>query len=48
MRNEKEIFEMIDKANETNGNIEGATYEDGVKIALEWVLGGKEEPIEGE
>ncbi len=48
-RTEKEIYELIDQANERieNGDLyTGMSYEDGVKDALEWILGGEDRPLE--
>jgi hypothetical protein len=42
MRNDKEIYAEIDKANNNIENGEGfygMSYEDGVKAALEWISG---------
>ena len=43
IREEKEIYQQIYEANnyiiQGNSKYPGLTYEDGVKFALEWVLG---------
>ena len=49
MRSKTEIFEQIDRATETNGNMHGMTYEEGVKEALLWAMGeSQDKPIEDE
>jgi hypothetical protein len=48
-KSDSEIFNQIDKANEKieSGDIDRfRSYEDGVKEALEWVLGIGSEPID--
>lgn len=48
-RTEKEIYDQIDKANEnieSGDGFHGMSYEDGVKAALEWVLGMDDAPME--
>jgi len=50
-KTDKEIFEQIDKANEriNNGNTDGfRSYEDGVKDALEWIMGNGNPPMDNE
>lgn len=50
MKTEKEIYKQIDAASDLineGGKYFGMTYEDGVKSALEWVVGDMNElPIE--
>lgn len=45
---EKIIEAQIDRAAETEGELFGMTYEQGVRDALEWIMYGEEEkpPIE--
>ncbi len=48
-RTEKEMYELIDQANdrlEIGELYTGMSYEEGVKDALEWVLGGEDRPLE--
>lgn len=44
MKTRDEIHDQIDKANEDPGFCSGMSYTDGVKAALEWVLGETDEP----
>ena len=50
MKTRKEVYEQIDKAQqviESGEGYHGMSYEEGVKAALEWVIGDiDEEPIE--
>lgn len=43
MKNEEEIQEMADKASDCTRNLSGMTYQEGVRAALDWVLGNCEE-----
>lgn len=46
-RSEEEIREQIDLAVKNDGTFHGMTFEEGVRYALEWVLGECEEaPME--
>jgi len=49
-RTEKEIYDQIDLANaalDEGGKFPGMSYEDGVKIALEWATGNSDDkPME--
>ncbi len=48
-RTEKDIYMLIDQATERLRHGElytGMSYEEGVKDALEWVLGGEDRPLE--
>jgi len=44
---EYEINHLIDAAIEQDGTYSGMTYEQGIKDALEWVLGEGEDPLSG-
>lgn len=44
MRSEKEIEEMRDRADESEENLFGMTYQDGICDALSWVLDPEEDP----
>jgi hypothetical protein len=55
MKTEKEIYDQLDKASEWTDKgatqFAGMSYEEGVKVALEWVLDmmmDDEEPIESQ
>ena len=50
MKTKQEIHQMIDKANDLldSDNYSGMSYQDGVKEALEWVLGYCDAPLEDE
>jgi hypothetical protein len=41
---EEEIQEQIDKSYESD--MHGMSYEEGVRYALEWILGSEDKPIE--
>lgn len=44
---QKEIEEQIDLAIENDGKYSGQTYEEGVRMALEWALyGGEDKPMD--
>jgi hypothetical protein len=46
-KTDREIYDQIDKANEriNSGETDGfMTYEDGIKDALEWIMGNRKTP----
>jgi len=48
---DKEIYAQIDRANidvENGTSYGGMSYEEGVKAALEWILGGAPRPMNDE
>lgn len=44
MRSEKEIEEMCNRADESEEQLFGMTYQEGIRDALSWVLDPEEEP----
>ncbi len=48
MVSEVDILDEIEKTYESNGRWPGMTYEEGVRAALDWVLGNAEyAPMDG-